>query len=230
MARTFNTLFLLTSLDGKISTGDIDSRDIDKDLPKIKGVREGLSQYYEIERTTDLHSLNTGRVMVKVGMNIRNKKIVKTPASFIIIDNKPHLTLVGIQNMLKKGKCLYVVTTNKAHPAFRLKGEKRIRIIYYAKQVNFKHLFSKLRKEFGVRRITLQSGGTLNAILLRGGLIDEVSIVVAPILIGGQHTSSLIDGKSLRSEKDLRMIKALRLKKAKILKNSYLHLRYSVIN
>ena len=38
--RPFNTLFLLSSLDGKISTSNIDARDNDKDLCKIKGVRE----------------------------------------------------------------------------------------------------------------------------------------------------------------------------------------------
>ena len=27
--------------------------DVDKDFPKIKGVNEGLHQYYEIEQTTD---------------------------------------------------------------------------------------------------------------------------------------------------------------------------------
>lgn len=35
---------------------------MDKDFPKIAGVCEGLHQYSEIEQTTDLWSLNTGRV------------------------------------------------------------------------------------------------------------------------------------------------------------------------
>jgi len=35
---------MLTSLDGKISTGENDKRDFDKDLKKIKGIKEGLQQ------------------------------------------------------------------------------------------------------------------------------------------------------------------------------------------
>ena len=36
------TLFMLTSVDGKISTGHVDDRDFDKDLPNVSGIAEGL--------------------------------------------------------------------------------------------------------------------------------------------------------------------------------------------
>ena len=48
------TLFMLQSLDGKISSGNNDELDADKDWCKIDGVKEGLRQYYDIEQTTDL--------------------------------------------------------------------------------------------------------------------------------------------------------------------------------
>ena len=47
MKRPFTTLFMLMSVDGKISTGATDKLDVDKDFPKISGLKEGLSQYYE---------------------------------------------------------------------------------------------------------------------------------------------------------------------------------------
>lgn len=50
MDRPVTTLFMLSSVDGKISTGASDERDVDKDFPEISGIREGLHQYYEIER------------------------------------------------------------------------------------------------------------------------------------------------------------------------------------
>ena len=65
MNRPITTLFMLMSVDGKISTGATDDLDVDKDFPNIKGVNEGLHQYYEIEKTTDLWSLNSGRVPAK---------------------------------------------------------------------------------------------------------------------------------------------------------------------
>lgn len=57
MDRPVTSLFLLMSLDGKILTGDVDERDFDRDLPKVDGVREGLRQYYDLEKQTDLWSL-----------------------------------------------------------------------------------------------------------------------------------------------------------------------------
>ena len=54
MDRPITTLFMLISVDGKISTGATDDLDVDKDFPQIAGVSEGLHQYYEIEQTTDL--------------------------------------------------------------------------------------------------------------------------------------------------------------------------------
>jgi 2,5-diamino-6-(ribosylamino)-4(3H)-pyrimidinone 5'-phosphate reductase len=228
--RTFNTLFMLSSLDGKISTGDVDTRDIDKDFPKIKGVREGLAQYYQLEQSTDLHSLNTGRVMAKIGMNKKKDNIKKLPVSFIIIDNKPHLNSIGIHNLLEKCKTLYLITNNKKHPAYNFIKQNNIRILYYPKEINFTNLFTRLKRLFHIKRITIQSGGTLNSSLLRKGLIDEVSIVVAPALVGGKNTSTIIDGKSLRLDKEIRDIRPLKLKRFKVLKNSYIHLLYTVLN
>ena len=60
MDRPITTLFMLMSVDGKISTGATDELDVDKDFPKIAGVCEGLHQYYEIEQTTDLWSRKNG--------------------------------------------------------------------------------------------------------------------------------------------------------------------------
>lgn len=42
MERPITTLFMLMSVDGKISTGATDALDVDKDFPKIAGVQEGL--------------------------------------------------------------------------------------------------------------------------------------------------------------------------------------------
>ncbi|MDP1693995.1 MAG: dihydrofolate reductase family protein [Candidatus Woesearchaeota archaeon] len=228
-SRTFNTLFMLSSVDGKISTGSIDQRDVDKDLPKIKGVVEGLKQYYDLEMRTDLHSFNTGRVMAKIGMNKKKKEIVKLPVSFIIVDNKPHLNNIGLDNLTKKCKVLYLVTTNKKHPAFK-REKDNLKVIYYHKKIDFPGLFKKLRQEFDINRVTIQSGGTMNSLLIRAGLIDELSLVIAPVLIGGKNTATLVDGKSLISEKDLIHISALKLKKCVKLNNSYLNLVYEVLN
>lgn len=103
-------------------------------------------------------------------------------------------------------------------------------MLYYPKEINFEDLFQNLREKHKIEKVTIQSGGTLNAILIRKGLIDRISFVIAPALIGGKNTATLVDGRSLNSEKDLEQIKALKLRKCEKLKNSYLLLEYDVVN
>jgi 2,5-diamino-6-(ribosylamino)-4(3H)-pyrimidinone 5'-phosphate reductase len=228
MNRPQTTLFMLVSVDGKISTGSTDNRDFDKDLPNISGVSEGLQQYYALEEETDLCSLNTGRNMAKVGWNDKKASIDKLPVDFVIIDSKPHLSELGVRNLIDRTRKLYIVTTNSDHPALQIENPN-LEVLTYEKEIDFNSLFAQLKTK-GIDKITTQSGGELNATLARGGLIDFVSIVVAPVLVGGKDTASLIDGKSLETDDDLAMLKPLILLNAETLKNSFLHLRYKVEN
>jgi 2,5-diamino-6-(ribosylamino)-4(3H)-pyrimidinone 5'-phosphate reductase len=228
--RPITTLFMLESLDGKISTGDNDELDTDKDFKRITGIKEGVHQYYDIEKTTDLFSLNSGRVMAKIGINERTTEPAKMEVNFIIIDNKPHLTEKGIIYLAKWVSTLYLVTTNKNHPAFELqKKHNNIKIIFYEHTVDLVDLMEKMKTQYQADRITIQSGGTLNAEWLRQGLIDQVSIVIAPCLIGGKNTQSLIGGESLHTQADLKHVKALKLVFCEVLKDSFIHVVYDVI-
>lgn len=229
--RPTTTLFLIESLDGKISTGNTDERDVDKDFPKIPVVKDGLYQYYEIESHTDVVSLNTGRVMAKIGVNARTTEPKKMDVSFVIIDSKPHLTEKGVEYLAKWVKTLYLVTTNKDHPAFLVQNSHKNTIpILFEKKINLQELLAQLKDRYGIKRLTIQSGGTLNAMWVREGLIDRVKIVIAPCLIGGSNTQSLIGGESLKTEEDLGKIKPLELVSVKKLKHSYLEVVYKVLN
>ncbi len=228
--RVETTLFLLQSVDGKISTGDIDERDQEVDFPKIKGIKEGLYQYYEFLLKTDRHALITGTVLAKIGVNIRNELEDHKDVNMIVIDRKPHLTKKGVNNLLKSFNKLFLVTNNKNHPVFDLESEKELEIIYYPTNIDLKDLLIKLKQNYNINRVSIQSGGTLNALFLKQKLIDHISLIIAPCLVGGKTTSTSIDGKAPRTIDDLLNIKALTLKKCKTLKYSYLHLYYDVIN
>ena len=60
-------------------------------------------------------------------------------------------------------------------------------------------------------------------------LFDYVDIIVAPILVGGGDTPTLIDGESIRTSADLYKLGVLQLEKAETLMNSYIRLSYKVI-
>ena len=228
--RTYNTLFLLQSLDGKISTGIGDKMDFDKDLTKIKGLSEGLQQYYDLEQKTDLCSLNSGKVQAKIGVNQRSLiQVLRLPVSFVVIDNEPHLNEHGCEYFALRSDKFIVVTTNENHPALKV-AEKydNVFILKYKVSIDFKNMFCKLYHDLEIPVITIQTGGELNAQFARLGLIDEVCLVVAPALIGGRDTPSLLGGDSLESIDQLNLIQTLELIEVKVLENSYLHLKYKV--
>ena len=226
MARPITTLFMLMSVDGKISTGATDDLDFDKDLPHVSGVKEGLQQYYDIEQTTDLWSLNSGRVQAKMGVNDKELP-AKTPVSFVLIDNH-HLKENGVRYFCARSKKFVLVTSNKNHPAFKV-HELNLHIIYQDR-LDLHDMLRQLKENYGCDRITIQSGGTLNGIFLREKLFDYVDIVVAPLLVGGKDTTTLIDGESILSPEQLSKLGVLELESVQPLDGSYIRLKYKVVS
>ena len=226
MARPITTLFMLMSVDGKISPGAIDDLDFDKDFPHIPGVKEGLQQYYDIEQTTDLWSLNSGRVQAKMGVNDKELPS-KTPVSFVLIDNH-HLTENGVRYFCARSKEFVLVTANKQHPAFQV-DEPNLHTIYQDK-LDLHDMLRQLKENYGCERITIQTGGTLNGMFLREKLFDYVDIVVAPLLVGGKPTTTLIDGDAILTPEQLSELGVLELESVQPLHNSYIRMRYKVIS
>lgn len=52
-------------------------------------------------------------------------------------------------------------------------------------------------QESGVQRLLVEGGGTLNAELLRLGLVDEIRLYLAPLIFGGATAPTLADGPGL---------------------------------
>ena len=225
MDRPITTLFMLVSVDGKISTGATDVLDVDQDYACMDGVKEGLHQYYEIEQTTDLWSLNTGRVQAKLGVNEKEMP-PKTPVSFVLIDNS-HLNEHGVRFFCELSKQFVLITTNPDHPAFRVNAENLGIILQ--EELCLEKALVKLKEEYGCDRITIQSGGTVNGLFLREKLFDYVDIVVAPVPVGGKTTSTLIDGESITTREELDKLGVLKLINCEKLEDSYVRLRYEVI-
>ena len=225
MDRPVTTLFMLMSVDGKISTGSTDELDFDRDLSRLPGVREGLHQYYEIEQTTDLWSFNTGRVQAKMGVNEKEMP-EKTPVSFALLDNH-HLSEHGVRYFAARSRQAVIITSNPSHPAFHVPAEN-LHIIYQ-EEPSLKDALRRLKSECGCDRLTVQSGGSVNSLFLREKLLDYVDIVMAPVLIGGRDTPTMIDGPSLKSVSQLQDAGILRLEKCSVLEDSYIRLQYRVV-
>jgi 2,5-diamino-6-(ribosylamino)-4(3H)-pyrimidinone 5'-phosphate reductase len=90
-------------------------------------------------------------------------------------------------------------------------------------EVNLKLVLGKLRRLFGIRTLLLEGGGKINGSFLDANLIDELSVLVAPIADGSVGTPSLFDSGWGR-----RPVRRLNLVSVRKLKGDLLWLRYEV--
>jgi 2,5-diamino-6-(ribosylamino)-4(3H)-pyrimidinone 5'-phosphate reductase len=60
-------------------------------------------------------------------------------------------------------------------------------------RIDLARVLRKLRAHFGIRKLLLEGGGRINGTFLAANLIDEMSILVAPIADGSVGTPSLFD-------------------------------------
>ena len=73
--------------------------------------------------------------------------------------------------------------------------------------LDLKTVLHKLRRFFGIERLLLEGGGTINGSFLSADLIDELSLLVAPLADGSVGTPSLIDAqKGIRAPRRLKLI------------------------
>jgi len=64
-------------------------------------------------------------------------------------------------------------------------------------KINLGKVLAKLRELFGIKKLLLEGGGKINGSFLAADLVDELSILVAPVADGSSGTPTLFDaGKS----------------------------------
>ncbi|MFC2070261.1 RibD family protein [Chloroflexota bacterium] len=65
--------------------------------------------------------------------------------------------------------------------------------------VDFRKALEELNARYGVKTVRADCGGTLNGVLLRTGLVDEVSLHIYPVLVGGTTQKSIFIAPDLTS-------------------------------
>ena len=62
-----------------------------------------------------------------------------------------------------------------------------------AREVDLAAALEKIGSRFGVRTLMLEGGGKINGGMLRAGLVDEVSVLLAPVVDGRMGTPAVFD-------------------------------------
>lgn len=94
-----------------------------------------------------------------------------------------------------RGDRFVVVTTQKAPSGYL--ADLRTKSISYLvggkSEIDFRSVLTRLHRHFGIRKLMLEGGGSINGSLLAAGLIDEISLLICPMADGARSVPTVFD-------------------------------------
>jgi 2,5-diamino-6-(ribosylamino)-4(3H)-pyrimidinone 5'-phosphate reductase len=107
-----------------------------------------------------------------------------------------------------------------------LRGQQIEFIIAGEQRGDLRAALTELRAEFHVETIRVDSGGVLNGVLLRAGLVQGLKIVLNPCLTGGTSPQTLFVAPDLPSREGVIPLELISVEQ---LRDGYLLLEYKVL-
>lgn len=189
--RPYVILNAAMTLDGKIATASGSSN--------ISGKKD-LERVHEIRKECDAIMVGIGTVMAddpRLTVHKIDARPEDNPVRVVVdsrcrtpsdarITNGDAKTIIAGANEYKEEfmKSETYEKLKKRGVKFFFSGNRR---------VDLKALMNYLHEE-GIDKLMLEGGATLNFSMIRLGLIDEISICVAPMVVGGADAKTFFDG------------------------------------
>ncbi|KQC12746.1 MAG: 2,5-diamino-6-(ribosylamino)-4(3H)-pyrimidinone 5'-phosphate reductase [Methanothrix sp.] len=179
------------SADGKISS-------FERRQVRISG-HEDLDRVGLLRARSDAIMVGVGTVLADdPGLRVKSQELKKMRSDRglpedplrVVVDSRARTPLDA--EVLGEG-CILAVS--KAASEERVAPlRKRCEIVVAGdEKVDLAELMSILKRR-GVDRIMVEGGATLNWSLVEAGLVDEISVYVGPLIIGGEGAPTLVDG------------------------------------
>ncbi|WP_305512801.1 2,5-diamino-6-(ribosylamino)-4(3H)-pyrimidinone 5'-phosphate reductase [Methanobrevibacter sp. V14] len=221
--RPYVILNAAMTLDGKIATLSGSSNISGaKDLERVHelrkdcdGIMVGIGTVLADDPRLTIHKIDAKPSDNPVRIVVDSK--CRTPAD-ARITNGDAKTIIAMANEYKD--------EFKASDKYEILKSKGVKFFFSGDvQVDLKMLMIYLHEE-GIDKLMLEGGSTLNFSMIKAGLIDEISICVAPMVVGGVNAKTFFDGEGFNTMDEsvkLKLIDYYRLDKDFIL-------NYKVLN
>lgn len=224
MNKPYIICHMMAAIDGRIDCGMTE---------KMQGVKEYYSTLNELKATAFV----SGRVTAELEMALpgsyqpKNTEALgqegfskkgQAAAYNVVVDTKGSLLWTAHKN---GGTALVVVTSEQVTKEY-LAYLDRKNISWIAcgrEKIDLARACAILQEEFGVERMAIVGGGHINAGFLDAGLLDEVSVLLAPGIDGRGGMAAMFDGLPMDREPY-----QLKLEGVKAFDDGAVWLRYSV--
>lgn len=177
--------------------------------------RPNVGLYYEIASRWEVDAILSGSETILTGIAELEPPADKAAAADAGdspegVNYGPLLVVVDSRGRIRQWEWLrnqpywrgVVVLCSSSTPDEYLRYLEDQRVDYLVageERVDLKAALKELYARYAVESVRLDSGGTLNGVLLRQGLVDEISILVDPCLVGGTIPRSLFVAPDLTS-------------------------------
>ena len=224
---------MLMALDGKI----------DGRFFSAPETRPALGKYGELRKFYDCPATIYGTTTVAEGY--ADGIVSDLPESGQVFPREDYLADSGVKNYIVSldgegvlkwsGNCLEKKGRPKAHVIEVLTERVPDRYLFYLRGLDISYLFAgkeaidcalmlrKLKTLFGIDKVLLAGGGVTNWSFASAGLIDELSIVLAPTADGDSGAASLFETGGFSAS----LPAAFALKGVEQIENDTLWLRYT---
>lgn len=208
---------------------------------RITGFNIDTELYYDLASEWNVDAVLMGSNTILTGLNtdagnFREEGVYQTPK---VIENDEIPLLVvpdscgKIRNwneiiempFIRDILVLCSRSTPQEYLDFLDKSNIKYMIIGYDK-VNLGAALEELNIQFGVKSLYVDSGGVLNGVLLRDDLVDEICLLIHPVMVGGILSNSIYTNPDLNVNSEVLDLKLLKMEK---LKNEIIFLHYRIM-
>ena len=189
--RPYVILNAAMTLDGKIAT-ESGSSNISgkKDLERVHEIRKecdgimvGIGTVLADDPRLTVHKIDAKPEDNPVRVVVDSK--CRTPADARITNDDAKTIIAGANEYKEE----FMKTDT-----YKTLKERGVKFFFSGdKKVDLKALMNYLHEE-GIEKLMLEGGATLNFSMIKAGLIDEISICVAPMVVGGANAKTFFDG------------------------------------
>jgi 2,5-diamino-6-(ribosylamino)-4(3H)-pyrimidinone 5'-phosphate reductase len=207
----------------------------------IKDFEVDLNLHYQIASEFEADTHLIGSTTAKTGIEIYNEEIPQEEETDFIkpefkpSDDRPIWVIPDSRGILENLLHVYrrsgyskdvVILVSEATPKSYLAYLRKRHYDYVISgedHVDYYKAFETLNERYNTKTILVDSGGTLSSILLENDLIDKVSIIISPVLVGEKVTNLF---RMLHQKNESVKLELLH---SKIYSDNHLHLIYRVL-
>lgn len=185
--RPYVILNAAMTLDGKIATSNGDSNiSSSRDLARVHALRGEVDAI--------LVGINTVLADDPI-LTARNGR--KNPTR-VIVDSKGRIgSTTRIMRSCNVVPAIIAVSERASRSKLKkIKSHGATVLLCGKNKVDLKKLLAMLKKR-GIKRLLVEGGGEINWSVLKDGLVDEISVTIAPRVVGGRHAITLVEGEGV---------------------------------